>query len=73
MANCLSLGLVMPRSVASLAGAIHVPVIDHQALDEPHGGRSAAARTVNKRRVAAFRRDGIQKLIRGGKCQAWWN
>ena len=38
-------------------------MIDHHALDEPHGGRTPSARAVNERRVASFFRDGCDELV----------
>ena len=41
-------------------------MIDDHPLDEPHGGCTAAACTVNERRLGAFRGDGVEKLVGDG-------
>src|SRR5690242_1258448 len=60
----LQLGAVHAQVGGFLRRPVHVPVVHHHALEEPHGGGSPAARAMNECRLAAFLGNGFHKLVR---------
>ena len=65
IAHCLRAGVRQAECFGLGSGALHLPAIDHDPLDQPHGGGAIGARAVDERGRGLLRPDHLHELVGG--------